>query len=279
MPEISIVETKDVIRAIRQKYNFDFTNYALTSLRYMLDKVISEHHLKYPDILINRILEDPEFFDEFLFDISIPATEIFRDPEMWQILKEECLPILYGIFNNIVIWLPDLNDSHELISLVMLLKESDFLRRSTIYASSLSLQNITEIKKGVFNNRTLELGIENYKKLNLTMPIDYFWKENKGKYIFQESLFKDVIFFKQNLQLEPVPDQINLIIFRNKLLYYSIDYQNNIIQHLTNSLQPGGMIVFGHKENPDDFINQHNELKALNTFERIYKKKNKAPLI
>jgi chemotaxis protein methyltransferase CheR len=279
MPEISIVETKNVIRAIRQQNNFDFSNYALTSLRYMLDKVISEHHLKYPDILINRILEDPEFFDEFLYDISIPATEIFRDPEMWQFLKDDYLPSLYEIFDHIVIWLPDLNDSYELISLIILLKESDLLRKSTIYASSLSVKNIDEIKKGVFNNKSLELGIENYKKLNLTLPIEHYLEKGIVPYSFKESLFKEVIFFKQNLHLEPVPEELNLIIFRNKLLYYSLDFQNTIIQHLTNALQPDGIIVFGHKENPDEFINQHKELIPLNAFEKIFKKINKVQFV
>lgn len=277
MPEISIVETKNVIRAIRKRYGFDFTNYALTSLRYMLDKVICEHHLRYPDILINRILEDPEFFDEFLFDISIPATEIFRDPEMWQILKDVCLPELSRQTDNIVIWLPDLNDSHELISLLIILSEADLLKRSTIFASSLSLKNIEEIKKGVFNNKTLELGLENYKKLNMSLAFNQFLEKENNSYCFKESLLKDVNFFKQDLHLEPLPEHLNLILFRNKLLYYSIDYQNDIIQHLTSGIQSGGVIVFGHKENPDGFFNHHQEFEVLNKFERIYKKISKMP--
>ena len=95
MPEISIVEAKSIIRSIRYKYKIDLGNYSLNHLRFQLDKIIKNHNIRFLDIIINRLMEDDEFFDAFLDELTIDDTELFRDPEMWSILQEEILKTFF----------------------------------------------------------------------------------------------------------------------------------------------------------------------------------------
>ena len=154
MPGVSIVDTRNIIRAIRKKYRYDFSNYALTQFRYRIDDVIARYNLTYTDILINRLVEDEKFFDEFLYDISVPQTEIFRDPEMWIRLRERVIPLLEDMSSVINVWFPDCTDTNDIASLYEILGEARMVKKIRILASCLSLRMISELKsgKGTHNN-------------------------------------------------------------------------------------------------------------------------------
>ena len=90
---------------------------------------------------------------------------------------------------------------------------------------------------------------------------------------YRKSLNKKIIFFRQNPDFEPLPRNIGLIIFRNKLLNLTPEYQNHIFDKITGTLMPGGFIVIGFRENMDDYLSKYISLEVFERQEKIYRKR------
>src|SRR5512145_1850023 len=139
MAEIGIVETKNIIKIINDKYNIDFADYALTSFKRRIERIMDSYNFKYPEFLLNKLQDDPGFFDLFIHEISVPSSEMFRDPSLWRILREETIPgLLNEITQTLKIWLPNSVSGDELFSLCILLKEMGLLEKVQITVSAIS---------------------------------------------------------------------------------------------------------------------------------------------
>jgi chemotaxis protein methyltransferase CheR len=276
MPEIGIVETRNIIRAIHQKYDYDFSHYTLTSFRYALDRSILRHHMRYPELLTTRILEDDDFFDEFLFDINDSSLELFRDPETWTILKSNILPEMFETFPNPKIWLPAVCNGQDFISILILLTIEFPKKNTSLFVSAFSDKVLQMISSGKILSKQLESGLENFEKVFPEADIYKYLKPNGKEFIIEPSLFQGITFRKQNLLCDPVPDSSEMIIFRNNLINYNSEYQKVILDKLTSVLNLDGYFITGIKENIDDYILIRQNLKAIDKEEKVYKKLNKS---
>src|SRR6266436_1476063 len=92
----------EVIGLVKESHGFDFSDYSKASLkrrfsRIMMLKKLGLYELK--DSLIN----DPDFFQWFLEEITVNVTEMFRDPSFYKALKEHVIPQLSD-FQHIRVW-------------------------------------------------------------------------------------------------------------------------------------------------------------------------------
>ncbi len=273
MPQVSIVETRNIIRAIRNTYHYDFSHYALTQLRYRIDEVFTRHNLLSPGTLTNKLNEDEKFFDEFLYEISVPQTEIYRDPEMWILLREEILPRLMMAGKSLNIWFPDSTDGNDLVSLYYILEQAG--RRARFFASCLSEKMISELQAGkqFYPVHLPEITWENFSKVHPGQTRNFFEELSDAGSVYRKGIFRKVIFFRQDLNFDPAPGETGMILFRNKLLNLTPEFQNQILEKLTQALLPGGFLIIGFKEKIDDFLEKHDTLEVFHPGENVYRKK------
>src|SRR5690554_565040 len=92
MQEIEISELRKLTEVIKEQYNYDFTNYAMSSFRRRIMRVVELYNFNSVEALIKRIKEDPEFFEEFVSEITVNVTEMFRDPSFWRELRDHIIP-------------------------------------------------------------------------------------------------------------------------------------------------------------------------------------------
>jgi chemotaxis protein methyltransferase CheR len=91
--EIGIVEYRNIIKVVKETYNYDFSDYALTSLKRRFERIMQLYRLRNTEVFIERLREDKSFFQLFLQEVSIESTEMFRDPSFWRYLRDETLHI------------------------------------------------------------------------------------------------------------------------------------------------------------------------------------------
>jgi len=270
--EIGIVDARNIIKTIKEIYKYDFTDYALTSFKRRLEKIIETYNLKYADILIHRLKEDPDFFDKFLYGTSVETTEIFRDPSLWRLLRNEFFPRLLRNSNKFKIWIPASSSGEELYSMLILLKESNFLEKVQIIVSCFSNQNIEAIKSGLFNPKKIEVGIENYQRFNGKFELSDLYTIKNNIAYWDASLLNNVILEKQNIFFDNAPAKINLILFRNQIIYYNQTLQDKIVKVMHKSLVTGGYLIIGVKESLGNYI-RDKYFVLENESENIYKKR------
>jgi chemotaxis protein methyltransferase CheR len=270
--EIGIVDTRNIIKAIKENYDYNFKNYALTFFKRRLEVIVSKYNLKNADNFIRRITTDKDFFEIFLKEVCIETTEMFRDPSLWRYLKDEFLPKIISKSPQYKIWFPEVNSGEELYSLVILLKELNFLDKVQILASSISQIHLDKIKEGYFDYNKLEANEANYKRISLEKELkDFYTVKNENAYI-DKSLLENIKFIKQNTIFEEYPKGIKLIMCRNQMLYYNQILQERLLKSFYNCLIPGGHLVIGMNERID-YWNSDKDYILVDKNENIYKKK------
>ena len=271
--EIGIVETRNVIKTILDVYGYDFRDYALTSFKRRLEQIITDNGLKDAEGLINRLQNNKEYFDSFLFDIVPESTEMFRDPSLWRALRDEILPdIMKGSTSKPKIWVSSFDSGEEIYSLAIILKESNLLSDVQIYASYFSDRMVTKIQGGKMDVKQIEINEANYLRLNGKHSFADYFKLANGIATLDTSLITGVNFVKQNTLYENTPGGVKLIFFRNQTIYYNQLLQERVLNQISNSLVPGGYIMIGVKETLEN-TNTSNKFTVYNDLEKIYKKK------
>jgi chemotaxis protein methyltransferase CheR len=270
--EIGIVDTRNAIRIIQDIYQYDFSDFALSSFKRRLERIIDLHNMKYCDTLVTRLREDRKFFDQFLFELTVDSTEMFRDPSLWRLLRDELFPRLFSSPGNLKIWLPSCVSGDELYSLIIVLKESGWLERAEITASCLSERSIETIRSGLFKLNKLDVSKDNYQRFQGNSSFSDYYTRGHDQAFRNPDLVKNVTFFKQDLGFANSPHPVDMIIFRNQLLYYNQGLQDKITASMYNCLVPGGYLITGVRER----VNSSDEqrlFRLVSEHESIYRKK------
>ncbi len=270
--ELGIVDTRNIIKALHDVYNYDFKNYALTFFKRRVEKFIINHNLKDADGFIEKIASNNDFFEIFLQEICVENTEMFRDPSLWRVLKEELFPKLIKDAGSFKIWFPEVSSGEELFSTAIILKDLNLLKHVQFIASSISQLDIENTQKGLFDPKKIEVNDANYKRIFSHGELSDFYTYDGDKTHWDTSLIDNTKFIKQNIIFDDYTKGIKLVLFRNQMIYYNQILQERYIKTIYNSLVPGGHFIIGNNEKID-YWNSDKDFTIVNTEESIYKKK------
>lgn len=271
-PEIGIVDTRNIVRTIKETHDFDFSDYALTSLKRRFERILVLNNIKSVDLLLTKLREDKEFFNIFLRDIFPETTEMFRDPSLWRWLRDALFPDI--ITEDFRILIPNCVGGDELFTLAIVLDEMGLLNKVQITATSISSLTINKIKEGFFSMKKVEISMENYKRYQGDQEFDEYISISNNNAYRRVDLISNVDFKQIDLLSPELPGNNHLILFRNHLIYYNQKLQDLVLNHLYERILPGGYLIIGIGETMGrgDIANGFNE---INNNERIYKKKGK----
>ncbi len=273
MVELGIVDIREIIRVIKKVHDVDFSNFALTSFKYSLEKLIAKNGLLSCESLYRKISEDPDFFSQFMADIFVPSTEMFRDPSVWRWLKEDYFQnVPERFYDNFKIWIPHCISGAEIYSLCILLKELNILSKVKIIASYYSDKNLEYIKSGLYPLKKLEVSIENYTRIKGQYSFSDYYSTIDNKIFRDTSLISSVEFIKDDIYFSKAPKNVKLILFRNAMIYYTPSFQAKVLEKINNTLSASGTLIIGTKE----VIRPGNAgpgFELTNANESIYKRK------
>jgi chemotaxis protein methyltransferase CheR len=272
MTELGIVDIRDIIKNIAGKYDYNFSEFALTSFKHRLEKLMIKNNLSSIDGLIRKLKNNKEFFDIFLHEISVPSTEMFRDPSLWRWLRDELFTnISDKNQNGFKIWFPNSVSGGELYSMAILLKEMNILDKVQIISSSLSDKSIEYIKEGRYDLKKIEVSAENYVRFKGESDFSNYYRLDRYYAFRDTSLIKKVEFNKQNINFDNSPVNIKLILFRNSLIYFNPSFQEKILRIMYDNLSAIGYLILGIKERIKN-LDTNKSFEPVNELEGVYKK-------
>ena len=270
--ELGIVDTRNIIKTLQDVYNYDFKNYALTFFKRRVERVIANYNLKDAEGFIRKIETEKDFFEIFLQEMCVENTEMFRDPSLWRVLKEEIF--LQNIQNavNYKIWFPEVSSGEELYSVAIILRKLNLHKNVQLIASSISELDLEKTKKGIFDPKKTEVNDTNFKRIFSESELSDFYTIENDKALWDTSLVENTKFIKQNIIFDDYPKGIKLILFRNQMIYYNQILQERFIKIMYNCLVPGGHLIIGNNEKIE-YWNSDKDYTLINEAESIYKKK------
>lgn len=273
MVELGIVDIREIVRLINSNYGYDFSIFALTSLKYRLETVIAKNNLANPESLFRKLSDQPEFFDLFLHQLTVPSTEMFRDPSVWRWLRENYFSGADVRHGNFKIWIPYAASGGELYTLTIFLRELNMLDKVKIYVTCSSEKSIEQIRSGVYPLKKIEVSTENYNRFQADADLGKFFLEDKYNVVIDTSLIKNVEFIKDDFSYTKAPRNVRLIIMRNVLIYFTLVYHEKLLRIMHEALSANGTLVIGLKELIRANPNMPGLFEPVNQNESIYKKK------
>ena len=267
--DIGIREIRQLTGFIKEKYGVDYAEYALTSFKRRVEGFLFANKFGM-DALLQK-LESKVFLDYFVGRINVGATELFRDPTFWILLKNIYLTNIFKEQPKAKIWLPLCASGEEYYSLVILLKESGWSDRAEIFVSSMSNETLEAIQRGWMEYDKLDISTKNYARFQGTGQLTDYSKRIGNDIAFDQSLFTRTQFFKEGLEFDHELPYMHLILFRNQLIYFNPSLQFRVCDQLYNKLTPKGLLALGILEELD--LNINSKYTALNKEESIYQRK------
>jgi chemotaxis protein methyltransferase CheR len=273
MTELGIVDIREINKVVKSLYDYDFSNHALTSYKQRLERIMKLFLIGSVEGFIRKIQDDKGFFDFFLHELSVPSTEIFRDPSLWRWLREDFFPNhIDKTPGKLKIWIPVCVSGAELFSLAVLLSESGYNDKVQIIATSFSEKSLSIIKDGQYDLKKVEVSQENYKRFNGSKDLSAYYKIERDNIIRNSALISNIEFRKVNLNFDNAPSNVKLVLFRNNLIYCNPNRQDFVLQVLYRALSVSGHLVLGIREKITGMIATR-DFEIVNESESVYRKK------
>ena len=264
------IELRMLVEAVYLKYNYDFRDYTGASQKRRVLVAMREMGCDTVSALQAKVLHEPNGFAQLLQYLTIPVTEMFRDPEYFLAVREQVAPFL-RTYPSLKIWVAGCSTGEEVYSLAILLKEEGLLERSIVYATDITPQSLEAARRGVFPLERMRLYTENYQKAGGTRAFsDYYVAAYDGAK-FDRSLVENVTFADHSLATDSVFSETHFVSCRNVLIYFNRQLQDRVLGLFHDSLCHRGFLGLGSKESID-FSSYAQRFEPLARRERLFRK-------
>ena len=271
------IEFDLLLQAIYKKYGYDFRNYSKASIRRRIRRRFSRSGLKTISEMQHKLLNDKQFFEVLLLDLTVNVTEMFRDPSFFKMIRKTVIPELKKQ-PFIRVWHAGCSSGEEVYSTAILLNEEGLYKNTLIYATDVNEAVLDKAKKGIFSIDRMKDYTRNYRNAGGIASFADYYTARYDHAIMDNSLKKNIVFSDHNLVTDDVFGEMNLIICRNVLIYFSSELQERVFGLFWESLRSGGFLCLGSKETIR-FSTYSDDFKNVAEGEKIYRKNGKLALI
>jgi chemotaxis protein methyltransferase CheR len=240
-------ELKDLIESIRFVYGYDFTDYAEASFKRRISLFMTNRNLMSLSQLARVLLQEEKLLEEFIQEVSVTVTEMFRDPAFYKSLRVHVMKRL-ATYPFIKIWIAGCATGEEVYSIAVLLQEEGLLGRTVIYATDINQKSLQVAKDGVYPVDNMKAYTSNYQKAGGENSFSAYYKAKYNSVIFDKALKQNIVFAAHNLAVDKSFNEFQLIICRNVLIYFNQQLQNRVVNLFYDSLCPFGFLGLGSKE-------------------------------
>ena len=270
IPNSADIEIRLLMEAIYLKYSYDFRDYTGASQKRRVAYALSQLELPNIAALQDRVLHDPAVFAQLLQFLTIPVSEMFRDPPYFLALRQQVVPVLHT-YPSVKIWVAGCSTGEEAWSMAILLREEGLLKRAQIYATDINPASIEKARQGIFPLEAVKGYTANYQRAGGSSAFSDYYTAAYGAAKFDPSLCADVIFADHSLATDSVFAETQLVSCRNVLIYFNRNLQDRALGLFHESLCHRGFLGLGSKESID-FSAYATRFDTLAKAERIFRK-------
>ncbi len=245
--DIEIADLKKITEIVKRKHDYDFTNYAMSSFKRRISRILELYNISI-EKLVSRLENESAFGEEFLTEITVNVTEMFRDPSFWDTLREEIIPSILVNHDTFKIWHAGCSSGEEVYSMTILLHEMGILDKVTSFATDIDPLILNRAQAGEYHLKNMELNEKNYIRFKGQTSLKDYYTEKNGKAVMDKSLIRNVQFKKHDLVNGNLFNKVDLILCRNVMIYFNQSLQNTVLKKFHESLFKYGYLAIGSKE-------------------------------
>jgi two-component system CheB/CheR fusion protein len=236
-----------ILAVLRARLRHDFNGYKKPTVLRRVQRRMGLAQLRSMQDYARMIRQQPAEAAALADDLMIHVTGFFRDPEVWQALREKVIvPLVAEKVEGSPLraWVTACSSGEEAYTVAMLLVEAAGKAGKNfdikIFATDTAERSLTQARAGVFPG-----GIES----EITPErLDRFFDRDDSVYRVKKELRDLVVFAPQNILQDPPFSRLDLCTCRNLLIYLEPDVQRRALLLAHFGLVEGGTLLLGSSE-------------------------------
>ena len=183
--------------------------------------------------------------DAFLDRVTINVSQLWRNPEQWDLLAKKVLPELAAESGRVRAWSAGSSYGAEAFTLAAVASAAIPRARVTIKGTDIDKRMVERARKGHFSD-------EDARTAPSALLAKYFDRDGDG-YQAKRELVSMCSFEVGDLLRMAVPSgRLDLVLCRNTVIYFNDEVRNALHARLAQALRPGGYLVIGSTERVQD---------------------------
>ena len=267
---IEDIEIDLLLEAVYQVSGYDFRSYARASIVRRMRRFLVGSDCATISDMIGKVLHDEDFLYGLVQNVSVPVTEMFRDPFVFRTLREKVVPVL-RTWPHVKIWCAGCATGEEVYSLTIVLKEEGVYDKSIIYATDFNDASLHHAEKGIYTVDKIQEATRNYQESGGKNSFSQYYHSKYGAAVLNGSLRERIVFANHNLVSDQVFGEMHLIFCRNVMIYFNRELQGRVLKLFTESLVHGGFLCLGTKEDLQ-FTEVGSLFTSMDDKAKLYKK-------
>ncbi|MCE0499149.1 MAG: PAS domain-containing protein [Methylacidiphilales bacterium] len=239
-----------VVILLRAQTGHDFSLYKKSTIYRRIERRMGLHQITRIADYVRYLRENSQESELLFKELLIGVTSFFRDPEVWEQLKNKIIPefLTTRLHSGVLrAWTAGCSTGEEAYSLAIVFKEAlekvqpgkNFSLQ--IFATDLDKDAIDKARAGVYPaNISADVSEERLRR--------FFVKNEHGNYSMKKEIREMVIFAPQNLVMHPPFTRLDFVTCRNLLIYLDADLQKKLMPLFHYSLNSGGILLLGSAE-------------------------------
>lgn len=227
--------------AVFKLTSIDLNAYKEQQMKRRIDTLISRNKISGYEDFVKALKADKDLFEEFVSYLTINVSEFYRNPEQWELMDKQFIPLLIERFGkNLKIWSAACSTGDEPYSLVMAFSRHLPLNQIKIIATDIDKQILAQAKVGIYNEKSIASVPKDLR--------DKYFTKIGNSYQISNEIKSRVDFRQHNLIKDPYPDRCDFIICRNVLIYFTEEAKDEVFRKFCKSLKTGGYLFIGSTE-------------------------------
>jgi chemotaxis protein methyltransferase CheR len=265
------IEMDLLLHGIARVYGYDFTQYADASLRRRMRQWLADSGFSSFAEAQPKVLRNPAVFDGLLRGITVNVSEMFRDPLVFKVIREQVVPHL-KTYPFVKIWDAGCSSGEEAYSLSILLEEEGLGGRFRIYATDINPVVLKKAQEGIFPIKDMKTFTYNYQKGGGKSSFSEYYTAQYDHALIRPSLKEHIVFASHNLAADTAFGEMQMVLCRNVLIYFKQSLKERALGLFDSCLTPGGFLCLGTKEALEgrSIASQYDEIARGS---RIYRKR------
>lgn len=228
---------------VYKEFGICLNAYKSVQMNRRIESFISKLGFNTSDDFIEKCKSDKKLQEDFLDLITINVTEFFRNPDIF--FKIDELVKKYLPKRDVYrIWSSACSNGSEPYSVAMILENIN-ITKYEILATDIDRKILNYAENGIY-----------IKDEIVNVPSDYlekYFDVDEDKYKVKDFIKNKIEFRKHDLILGDFPNNFDLILCRNVVIYFTKDEKIKIYNKFYDSLNDQGIVFIGATENIYDY--------------------------
>jgi chemotaxis protein methyltransferase CheR len=264
-------ELRALLEAIFREYHYDFRQYAAASMKRRVTGALQRLGCRSIAELQARLLADPAVFPRLLQILTVPVSDLFRDPGFFRAVREQVAPVLLT-YPSVRLWVAGCSTGEEVYSFLVLLAEEGLLDRTLVYATDINPESLRTAEAGVYDLRRAQRFSASYQRAGGRGSLADWMTAAYDHLVFDARLRERAVFSDHSLATDEVFAEVQMVSCRNVLIYFDAALQARALRLFAGALGRRGFLAVGSRETLR-FSPHADEFEPFVPAERIYRKR------